>query len=148
MSHCPTCCCEHEGEFPEFALYYADGSVHRGGGPEDRELVVYAWPRSWVEAPAMGLLIGASENRVNGRDWHRGMEQIYAVPFGARGGPAMTATGPETRLIPLVCGKLGIVKLGEFMRSQEYHAVMRQAMDDGYVPARKPQPFELEQQRD
>ena len=146
---CPTCQCDHAGKFPRFALYYADGSVHRGGGPEDRELVVYALPRSWVEAPALGVLIGLSENEANGRDWHRGGEQYYAVPHGARGGPAITASGPETRLVPFVCGKLGLVKLGEFMHTADYHAAVRRAMDDGYVPAQKPKsPFELEQQRD
>lgn len=149
MSHCKTCCCNHAGTFPRFAFYYADGSVHRGGGPDDTDLVVYALPRSWVEMPALGVLVGASENPNNGRDWHRGGEQYYAVPHGARGGPGVTAAGPETRLIPLVVGKLGLVKLGEFMQTADYHRAMRAAMDDGYVPATPPAtPFELEQQRD
>lgn len=148
MEHCPTCCCRHAGRFPRFAFYYADGSVHTGGGPDDRDLVVYALPRSWVELPPLGVLVGASENPTTGRDWHRGAEQYYTVPFGARGGPGVTTTGPESRLIPLVVGKLGLVKLGEFMQTADYHAAVRRAMDDGYVPAQRPQPFELEQQRD
>ncbi len=149
MSHCKTCCCNHAGRFPRFALYYADGSVHGGGGPEDTDLVVYALPRSWVTAPPLGVLIGVSENTENGRDWHRGGEQYYAVPHGARGGPAITASGPETRLVPFVSGKLGLVKLGEFMHTADYHRAMRAAMDDGYVPAAPPNtPFDLEMQKD
>lgn len=143
--HCPTCCCEHKGKFPEFAFYFADGSVYRGGGPDDQDLVVYAWPRSWVEMPAYGVVVGASENRSTGRDWHRGGEQYYAVPFGARGGPGVTQTGYETGLAPLVNGKLGIVKSGEFMRTEDFHKAMRLAMDDGFVPAQKPRsPFAFE----
>jgi len=149
VSHCPTCCCEHAGTFPRFAFFYADGSVYRGGGPDDVDQVVYSLPRSWVEMPALGLTIGVSEDSVVGRRFHRGMEQVYALAPQTRGGPDLTSTGPETRLIPAVCGQYGIVKLGEHAPTTIYHEVMRRAMDDQHVPRQSARsPFELEQQRD
>lgn len=149
MSHCPTCCCDHAGTFPKFAFYYADGSVYRGGGSDDTDQIVYSLPRSWVDMPSLGLTIGLSADPVVGRRIHRGMEQVYALAPQCRGGPDITPTGPETRLIPAVCGQYGIVKLGEHATTAGYHEMVRRAMEDTHVPmSGNTSPFELEQQRD
>lgn len=133
MSHCPTCCCEHAGKFPKFSFYYADGSVHRGGGPEDLDQIVYSLPRSWVEMPALGVMVGLSEDRDVGRRRHAGMEQVYALAPQCRGGADIAPTSPQSRLIPIVCGQYGIVKLGEHATHHRYSETMRRANEDTHV---------------
>jgi hypothetical protein len=148
-NHCPTCCCEHAGKFPRFAFYYADGSEYRGGGPDDTEQVVYSLPRSWVEMPALGVMVGQSEDPVVGRRNFRGAEQYYALAHQCRGGPDVTITGPETRLVPVVCGQYGIVKLGEHTTTAGFHEFMRRAQEDKHVPPQSARsPNELVQNPD
>lgn len=148
MSHCETCCCEHAGKFPRFAFFYSDDSVYRGGGPEDTEQVVYSLPRSFVELPLTGLTIAMSEDSEVGRRNHSGMEQVYALAPQTRGGPDITASGPETRLIPMLA-QYGIVKLGEHARTERYHEIMRRAMADDHVPMQSAKsPYELTGEKD
>lgn len=141
---CPTCCCDHAGKFPRFTFFYSDGSVYRGGGPEDTDQVVFSYPRSWFDMPPLGLTIGLSEDRVVGRRVHRGMELVYALAPQTRGGPDITPTGHETGLIPALCGQYGLVKLGEHATTEKYHDTMRLAIKDTHVPRKGAgSPFEL-----
>ena len=146
--HCQTCCCEHAGKFPRFAFYYSDDSVRRGGGSEDTEQVVYSLPRSFVEMPLTGLTVAMSEDAVVGRRSHSGSEQVYALAPQTNGGPDITASGPETRLIPMLA-QYGFVKLGEHARTERYYEIMRRAMDDDFVPrASAISPYQLKGDRD
>ena len=149
MSHCPTCCCEHAGTFPKFSFYYDDGSVYRGGGPEDVEQVVYSLPRSWIEMPSMGVMVGVSEDPIVGRRWHKGGEMYYAIPPQTHSGADINSSGPETRLIPFVSHALGIVKLGQHAPVKRYKEIVALAMEDGHVnPQSAISPFAVKANRD
>jgi hypothetical protein len=109
--------------------------VFRGGGPDDLDQVVYSFPRSFIEMPLTGLTVAVSEDAEMGRRSHAGAEQVYAIAPQTRAGPDITASGPETRLIPMLA-QYGFVKLGEHARTEEYQRVVRLAHDDEHVPKR------------
>lgn len=130
---CPTCQCDHAGTFPRFSFYYTDGKVYRGGGPEDLEQTVFSLPRSFVEMPAFGVGIGLVEDPVVGRFTLRGKEQYYALAPQTRGGPALTFSGVESRLLPAMSGQYGIVKLGEYMSTDRYYELIDRSKSDEHV---------------
>lgn len=136
MRHCATCCCDAAGGFPLFSLFYADGTEVHGGGPNDTDQVVYSWPRSFIEAPPMGLGCATSYDTGCGSRLHMGHESIYALPPQARGGADVVATGPETGLFPFVSGHLGIVKFGEHARTERYRKLVDKANTHPHVPRR------------
>lgn len=143
---CPTCQCDHAGEFPRFTALYSDGAIYRGGGPEDTDQVIFSLPRSWVDLPPLGVIAMLSEDSVVGRRIHRGMELIYALAPQTRGGPDITPTGPETKIFPAMLGQYGIAKVGEHTTTAKYHAAMRLLLEDTHVPMQSAtSPFELEQ---
>ncbi len=77
------------------------------------------------------------------------MEQVYVLAPQTRGGPDITSTAPETRLIPAICGQYGILKLGEHAQTEQFHAIVHEAMKDEHVPEQSAiSPFELKQRRD
>lgn len=71
---------------PRFAIYYADGAVHEGGGPDD-ELVDVAIrvSRDWLEAPASRVLGVIVENPLTGRVVLRSGEFYYPTEDGEYG---------------------------------------------------------------
>jgi len=137
---CPTCQCDHAGKFPRFAFYYTDGSIYRGGGPEDKDQVVFSLPRSWFDMPSMGVGVGLVEDSETGRFVLSGREQYYALAPQTRGGPDVTFTGVESRLIPVVTAQYGIVKLGEHMQSRRYYDLLNSTKDDEHVPVSSGRP--------
>ena len=71
---------------PRFAIYYADGSVTEGGGPDDELVdVTIRVSRDWLAAPDDRVLGIAVENPLTGRVILRGSEFFYPVEDGEYG---------------------------------------------------------------
>lgn len=115
--------------FPKFSIFYADGTAVHGGG-EGEEMVTFSLPKSWVEAPADGVVVVNVNSFRLGRRILCGAERYYAIPPEGAGGPDVGKTGQETSLGPLVRKTLGIVKDGVWVNDSRYHEIMVAAQAD------------------
>jgi len=119
--------------FPRFEIRYADGTVVRGGGSEDTEMVTLTFPRSWIEAPGDGVVTVFVENATAGRIALHPHERYYCIPPECEGGPDFGFTEPEAGLGPYVRGQLKIVKEGLWVNDEKYRRIVAEAKSSDFA---------------
>lgn len=96
---------------PRFAIRYADGSVHEGGGDSDELVpVTLMISRDWRLAPAGRVLGVIVEDPDTGRKVLRGGDYYFPVEHGEY--------GFADDLKPWLCKLGGAVKIGEYVSSE------------------------------
>ena len=118
---------------PKFSIYYNNGEVVHGGGPED-ETVTLTFSKKWLEAPNDGVSHVVVECPDLGRAIRKAYEYYYQLPLNQHGqgdiGGSMKI-GPYLRQ---ACDQGGIVKFGGWTSSSQFKEVARKANADTYVP--------------
>lgn len=102
---------------PRFAIYYADGLIVEGGGPDDELVdVTIRVSRDWLRARSTRVLAVVCEDPYTSRTVQRGGDYYFPVGDGQY--------GFADDLKPWLLGKIeGVVKLGEYVSGETMAAM-------------------------
>lgn len=112
---------------PRFAIFYADGSVVEGGGPDD-DLVPLLVSRKWLEAPSDGVVVVAQKIPGVRNQRHYNSDYYYAFPANHHGAGEIGCAfsiGPFLR-------QLGLVKFGGWTGTENYERIKTTAFHYGW----------------
>lgn len=108
-----------ETEIPRGAIFYANGTHHEFGGPDD-ELVPIWVSRAWLEAPSDGVIAVSAAQDYTGRHMLRGDEFYYPLLDGSY------EVGMCNNLHSFIRTS-GLVKCGSWVGSKAYPDGLRRA---------------------
>jgi hypothetical protein len=124
---------------PRFAIFYADGSIHEGGGGDDELIpVTLMVSRDWLAAPSMGVLFVAVEDPYVSRRVMRNGNYYFPTDSGDYG------NGVE--IAEFLAGKLpSVVKHGEYVSKERFVEILQAVKAYTRIPRNgptEPDPFE------
>lgn len=103
-----------------FAIFYADGSVYEGGGPDDALVpIIVHVSRDWLDAPADGVLFVAVDEDRTKNVVLQGADFYFPVTDGE-------GYGFSDHLGAWLRGNLpGFVKFGEYVSGRRFVDVLQ-----------------------
>ena len=104
-----------------FAIFYADGSIYEGGGPNDELVdVTIKVSRDWLNAPHERVLFVAKDESHSGGCVLQGADYYFPITDGE-------GYGFADHLGAWLRGNLsGVVKLGEYVSGKRFVDVLQE----------------------